>query len=421
MPLNETARMTQVQEFVPRYYFPQFQPVVDVTTGLIVGYECLMRCIDKHSNTVSASWLLANGQTHSWIQLAIDRNVRHKALRRFAHDKSAGQLFINISPRLLESDASSLRQPTAAMVKELGICPSRIVLEITEIGSNIELVHNLIRAYKRSGFKVAISDFSLDARELTRLVALKPDYLKLHLADFRRIETASRQNPVVLALGLKSANRQLEIICEGVETEEDFFLAIDCGASKIKGWLFGAETTLLLERERYQTYITSLKERHASEKKLRLQRYIAQKTLWANWLKLIASHHLSQRVHKLRFDILVKAGVLRYFICDIEGKQIGASIHFRPNGYIHDNSYEGKNWSHRPYFATALGLLTMQEGRYLLSTIYADELTGRSCMTMSFKIGARSILFMDVHVDDQALKDDKNAGLASAVKLARIK
>lgn len=410
------------QELIPRFYFPQFQPVVNMVSGEIVGFESLMRCVDRTSNTVSAAWLFDNDVTHDWIQLEIDRSVRRKAIERFALDKLAGDLYLNVSPSLLNLRELVGDRPTVSMVEQLGIAPERVVVELTETGGDIVLVRQLIRAYKDAGFKVAINDLGLDAEQLEDLMTLQPDYLKLRLADFRHLATASRHNQVILALNLLRKNKYLEVICEGVESEEDFFFAMDCGAHKIKGWMFGSDTTILPKRDAYVRQVGELKGYYHSVRKARLEHHTAKKNVWAGWLKLVAMHHLKGRINKLKFEALVRSGILRYFICNAEGIQQGASINFRPNGYFFDTSYDREDWSKRPYFSMTKTLFGMKRGRYLISNIYVDISCRQSCITLSTLIGQNTILFLDVLANEQLDQGGSGRSAVSpSVKLSRVK
>ena len=419
--LKAESASESIQELIPRFYFPQFQPVVDVASGMIIGYESLIRCIDKSSNTVSASWLFEQNLTYEWIQLEIDRVVRRRAIRRFALDKRAGQLFLNVLPRLVDKYDPAGQHTTATMVAQAGIEPERVVIEITDTGGDLELVHSLIRNYKQAGFKVAINDLGLDISQLEYLMQLKPDYLKLQLADFRHLATAGKKNQVIVAMSLMQANKHMEILCEGIETEDDFFFAMDCGATKLKGWFFSDDSIILPQNDAFQERVMELKKYHADARRFRLDHHTAKKNIWAGWLKLIAIHHLRGRIGQLKFEALAQSGVTRYFVCSQDGIQRGASISFRPNGYFYDTSYNGENWRDRPYFPMTERLPELKRSQYLISNVYIDISTNQPCRTLSMLLSANTILFMDV-IPEEIIKGHEGIeSRASSVKLACVK
>ena len=70
--------------FDPRFYFPHFQPIVDIPSGRIVGYEGLVRTYSQEGDIVSAGWIFEDDHIDDDIRLNIDRSVRQKSLYRFA-------------------------------------------------------------------------------------------------------------------------------------------------------------------------------------------------------------------------------------------------------------------------------------------------------------------------------------------------
>ncbi len=402
MPAYKHSAFTQIQEIIPKFYFPEYQPVVDTRTGMITGYESLMRCVDKHSNKVSAAWLFQKEGVHDWIQLEIDRSVRRQALQRFARDRSAGSLHLNISPAILTQSECLSRQPTIDMVQQLGINPARIVIEITEAGEDLELLKFLVKKYQRSGMRVAVNDLKLANEHVQVLSELKPDYFILNISEINNHVRLGVRNQVSLALDLARTEAGTRILCEGVETEEDYFCALGFGAAQVKGWLFAKEAIVFPEKTAFLTDVLSLNEEFAEQRRLKMQRHIATRNLWVKWLKLIALSRANQKLDEINFKALVKLGIVRCYVCNLEGKQIGGSINFKPNGYIVDASSRNVSRKARPYFAMALQLCAMKKGKTLISNIYSDQVTRQACITLSMMVGNQKILFMDVSVDEQS-------------------
>ena len=404
MQLNRIDCLPLVQDLIPKFYFPQYQPIVDIKTGLIQGFESLIRCIDRSSNTANASWLFNEDLTYEWVQLEIDRFVRKQAFKRFALEKNAGDLFVNVSPNLLDKHHFFEKQSILEMLEKSKLSPERATIKITQAGDDIDFVKSLVKIYKKQNFKIAISDLDLEFNEsnLEKLLTLEPDYFIVKLHEFRKLESTGRQNNALLALNLLRQNRKLELIFEGIETEEDFKLAIGFGASKMKGWLFASEASSLLKADTFKHKVDTLKNCYEKERSTKLDRYIALKKFRAGWLKIIVHNHIKNKTHQLKFDLLVKAGIVRYFLCNLHGKQVGPSINFRPNGYFVDATYINNNWQHRPYFAMGLSLSTMDKGQCLTSNTYTDITTRQSCITLSTLINQKTILFMDILVSDDS-------------------
>lgn len=402
MPLSKKSTLPEIQKIIPRFYFPQYQPVIDVHSGLITGYESLMRCVDKHSQTVSASWLFQDELIHDWVQLEIDRSVRKQAIQRFSRDQLAGSLYLNISPKIISRSDLSVQSPTTEMISELGICPSRIVVEITEAGADLDLLKVLVGQYKAAGVRVAINDLGLPSSKIHMLAELQPDYFILKISDIRNHVRLGHRNQVLLALNLTNSSARTEIICEGVETEEDYFCALGFGAAQIKGWFFGGESIIFPKKTQFKSKVDELNKLHAEQRQIKMDRHLATRNLWSGWLKLIATHKVKNRIDDIKFSALVKLGIVRCFICDLKGNQIGGSVNFKPNGYFVDTDSVGVSRKGRPYFMMSLGLRKMKPGQNLVSNIYRDEKTEQACITLSMMLGRERILFMDVLVDEHS-------------------
>lgn len=402
MSSSNITSLSAIQKIIPRYYFPQYQPVVDVKTGLITGYESLMRCVDKHSNTVSASWLFNDDRIYDWVQLEIDRSVRRQAIQRFSRDQLAGSLYLNISPRILNRDDLGYQNPTADMVEKLGLCPSRIVVEITDAGDDLVLLKTLVKKYQQAGIRVAVNDLGLASSQVDILAELKPDYFILKISDIRNHVRLGHRNQVLLALNLVGMNAKTQIICEGVESDEDYFCALGFGAAMIKGWLFGEESIIFPKKNSFQEKVDQLNHSYAEQRQDKMNKHLATRNLWVSWLRLIASYKSKNKMDELKFDSVVKLGIIRCYLCDVSGKQLGGSINFKPNGYFVDTSCVGVSRKARPYFTMALELLKMKRGHNLVSNIYLDEKSDQACITLSMLAGRNTILFMDVLIDESS-------------------
>ena len=400
MPLEKNVKTSSVQELIPRFYFPQYQPVIDVGTGLIAGFESLIRCVDKQSNTVSASWLFEENIIYDWVQLEIDRRVRKQAIQRFARDTLAGQLFINITPRLLDRKDVLSQRPTSDMIKQLDICPSRLVVEITEAGDDFELLRILVRQYRQAGIKVAINGLGVGSTQIGLLMDLSPDYFILKLSNIRNHVKLGMDSQVTQALSLIRNSKNMEVICEGIETEDDYFFALGCGATKMKGWLFGGETIIFPGKKTYQEQVLKLNKRYYEQRKNKLSRHESARRIWVCWLRLIAQSYKKNRLDDLPVKSLVRVGILRSYLCTIAGKQQGGCINFRPNGYFVDTESANLDRSTRPYFPMTLSLSKMKSGQYLISNIYEDESTKQACITLSLLFNRKIILFVDVLVNE---------------------
>ena len=392
----------------PRFFFPHYQPVVDIPTGSIVGYESLTRTHERDGSIVSAGYLYEDDAIEDSLRLAVDRSVRRKALQRFADDDSSGMLFINISPRWAELLAAGVESPTVKMIHEVGIEPSRVVVEITEKMGDVETLASLVEVYRREGIKVAIDDFGVGGSQVDRLIALKPDFLKIDMGIFKNAARNGSAATVLLALSAISEQAHFEIICEGVETEEEFHFAIECGAQKVQGWLFGKAESMLLQRDITQESVAFLQTLYLDRKKAMIVRASERNNLLAKYIGLISECHKQNCVDSIDVRIFYDAGLLRYYVCDIRGKQISPNYKFTTSGLEQDDSHIGCYWSHRPYFPITVGLQSHLRREQVVSRNYVDGLTKRLCKTTSVLLDDETVLLVDALAFDDVLYCSQN-------------
>jgi EAL domain-containing protein (putative c-di-GMP-specific phosphodiesterase class I) len=399
---QDSAAESPKYSFDPRFYFPHFQPIVDIPSGKIFGYESLVRTYDQSGDIVSAGWIFEDDHIGDDIRLNIDRSVRQKSIHRFANDPDGGLLFINISPQWASMLEAGKEAPTIKMIRESGIDPSRIVIEITEKVVDVSLLESMVKVYRNAGLKLAIDDFGVGGSQVDRLIALKPDFIKIDMDIFKDASRNGESARVLLALSALSEQANFEIICEGVESEQEFHFAIECGAQKIQGWLFGKADGPLLKRDVTKDSVAFLQTMYLERKKELIIRTSERNNLIARYVNLIFEYHRQERIHELDSEVPCEAGLLRYYLCDIHGKQVSPNINFLDDGMWLDDEPVGSYWSHRPYFALAIALES-REREQIVSNAYVDGPTKKLCKTTSMKLNSDTILLVDSIAFDDTL------------------
>ncbi len=398
-----TPSPSPTHSFDPRFYFPHFQPVVDIPTGRIIGYESLTRTHAQDGSIVSAGWLFDDNHIADEVRVSIDRSVRMKALRRFANDPNGGLLFINISPQWASMLSAGKEAPTIRMIREAGIDPSRVVIEITEKIADVHVLESLVDVYRSEGLKIAIDDFGVGGSQVDRLIALKPDYLKIDMGIFKDACRNGESAKVLLALSALSEQAQFEIICEGVESEEEFHFAIECGAQKIQGWLFGKADGPLLDPDVTRDAVACLQTLYLERKKARVVSASERNNLIAKYVGLIVEFYKQNRLEELNSSIFQQAGLLRFYLCDLHGRQLSPNYDFHEDGIVLDSKPVGCYWSHRPYFPVAIGLKEKTQRAQIVSRSYVDGPTKKLCKTTSVLVDEHTIMLVDSIASDDIL------------------
>lgn len=379
--------------------FPYFQPIIGSANGEIVGYEALARRIDLDGNVKSAGELFLHPDISDKQLIEWDRSVRRQALQRFSTLKDNSYLTLNISAAWIDYLEDFTALPTLQMLDEFNVDKNRIIIEITETQGNLEKLLKAVERYRQYGLKIAIDDFGAGFSQLERVMAIQPDIIKLDMQLFQSAARGGVETDVVHLLSRLAKRTGCRIVCEGVETDQDFLFGLSCGAQYMQGYLFSPASMNFQDPKRYFSQVAALRDTFLS-RALEIQHY--KNEFNARIRKLI--YYLQKEVVKTDFSIehvsielFENSGLLHFYICDNRGNQISPNFNFTNHAWIADKTQLGFNWSWRPHFYEVLSF----EGneRIVTSERYRDFSTDLLCKTFALRLDASRVLLVDVVAD----------------------
>ncbi len=220
---------------------PQFQPKVDVRTGLLRGVEALARWTDPVLGAVPPDRFIATAEQHGLIgeltQSMMDQSLAQ--LSRWGQRGLNPSLAINLSPLSLQTPGL-VEQITTLLVRH-GVAPSQVVLEITEsaaVSSDAASLSVLARLRMR-GLGLSIDDYGTGFSSMQQLSRVPCTELKID-RSFVHGAHRSAHLQTLLQSALEMSNRLgLVSVAEGVETLEDWRLLQQLGCSVAQGYLLG--------------------------------------------------------------------------------------------------------------------------------------------------------------------------------------
>ncbi|NMG44418.1 EAL domain-containing protein [Aromatoleum toluvorans] len=135
-----------------------FQPIVEPSSGGVVGHEALLRCLGSGQRDLSP-WVLFSANADDDRLVALDRLARTvHALNFIASAGDDGLLFLNVHGRLLAAVAGDHGAAFRKVVDALGFAPERIVIEAPVVASRqADLLSFVLRNYRHNGFRVAVN------------------------------------------------------------------------------------------------------------------------------------------------------------------------------------------------------------------------------------------------------------------------
>ncbi len=162
---------------------------------------------------------------------------RQIVLETFAKLNLPGNLFLNVSPETLTNPSFKDGQ-TLAFLKQLGLDPARVIIEITENQPTFDFegMRDALLHYRGMGFKIAIDDLGEGFSSLRLWSELRPEFIKI---DMHFVQGVDR-DPIKLQF-LKSIQHIAEscgthVIAEGVETEAELRVVKDIGIALGQGY-----------------------------------------------------------------------------------------------------------------------------------------------------------------------------------------
>jgi EAL domain-containing protein (putative c-di-GMP-specific phosphodiesterase class I) len=210
-----------------------FLPIVDTVARKVFSYEALIR---GPGNEPASAVLkqVAYANRHRFNQ-----DGRAVAIALAVRLGIECHLNLNFLPRSLHSLPGSIVH-TLEAADRCGLARQRIILEVTEveaIDNHVEFAQ-LINEHRSLGLKVAIDDFGAGYSGLNLLADFQPDQIKLDMNLVRGIESRAPRQAIVRAIAQACRDLGIEVIAEGVETEEEYRWFADQGVRLFQGYLF---------------------------------------------------------------------------------------------------------------------------------------------------------------------------------------
>lgn len=208
----------------------------------MIGCEALIRWIKPHGESVAPDKFIPLAE-YTGLIVEIGDWVFAEACRQIiSWDKSGLSGFrvgINISAaQFREADFVA---KIAAVIAETGVDPARLELEITESVAvdDPESVARQLRELKALGLKVAVDDFGCGFSSLGTLNRLPFDRVKIDRAFVRELTPETSHECIARLIVKLARSLGLEVIAEGVETEEQAVLLDEMGCKEMQGHLYG--------------------------------------------------------------------------------------------------------------------------------------------------------------------------------------
>jgi diguanylate cyclase (GGDEF)-like protein len=211
-----------------------YQPIIELKTKRIVGYEALSRAISEYPNDEAT--LLFSAARDAGLVKELDVLCVETALKTAQGMPPDKKLFLNINHETL-LDSKMMKQ----LFRQRGnISFKNIGIEVTEqsILRSFDKVRDALLELKEQGVAVAIDDLGGGAVSLRDVAILKPDYIKFDRSLIRQIDVSTTKQQIVLSMILFAKGINALTTAEGIETKEEYEAVLACGANLGQGYYF---------------------------------------------------------------------------------------------------------------------------------------------------------------------------------------
>jgi EAL domain-containing protein (putative c-di-GMP-specific phosphodiesterase class I)/GGDEF domain-containing protein len=215
-----------------------FQPIINFDDGTILGYEGLIR--GPAGTPLEAPFALFSQALAEGCALQLEQAAARTCIEAFAKLDVDGKLFLNFSAGGIRQLADA-RDDIVALLRHRGVDPQRIVIELTEQSTILDIGSFLpvISALRTAGAQFALDDYGTANASMSLWVRLQPDVVKIDRFFIHGISSDSLKFEAVRAMQHFANASGARLVAEGIEDEADLIVVRDMGIGSGQGYFFG--------------------------------------------------------------------------------------------------------------------------------------------------------------------------------------
>lgn len=216
-----------------------FQPRIDLATNRVAGAEALLRWRHPEEGMLEPSAFIAVAEDSGLMQ-PIGEIVLRAACEAASAWKAAGLgemlVSVNLSPR--EFRGRSLLPIVSQVLVDTGIDAEQLEVEITEASlmRDMDKAEQVLAGLQSMGVKIALDNFGTGYSSLSNLRRFPLNALKIHGQFVRAAPDDPADGRIVSALAGLAAGLGLQVVAEGVETEQQLAFVRECGCHEAQGF-----------------------------------------------------------------------------------------------------------------------------------------------------------------------------------------
>ncbi len=221
-----------------------FQPIVDMQSLDIIGYEALSR---GPSGTEFENPLLLFTLAEDFgLSFELDSLCRKKAFESIRGLGTDKKIFVNTLAMTIH-DPEFRGKYLEELLADIKIKPENVIFEINEKMAidNYDLFRSALKDYSDIGIIHANDDIGAGYSDLERIMELNPGFMKIDISLVREVDKSYIKKQLIKAMVTLAKNLDSRVIAEGIETKEEYQALRSIGVNYGQGFLFGRPSPTL--------------------------------------------------------------------------------------------------------------------------------------------------------------------------------
>ncbi|MGM8365415.1 putative bifunctional diguanylate cyclase/phosphodiesterase [Virgibacillus sp. W0181] len=233
---NELKKAIELKQFHLDY-----QPKWDLAKNEIIGMEALVRWHHPDLGVIPPDQFIPLAEETGLI-VPLGEQVLKKACQQNKAWQNKGYAPLNMGVNIsaYQLDDPQFLKMIKRILQETGLDPEWLELEMTEsVFINSKRAENLLESIKETGVQISIDDFGTGYGSFNYIKQLPVDTLKIDMSFIRDIHKNEESKAIVKAILTLARSLNIQVIAEGIESEEQLDILNQAGCVQGQGFLFG--------------------------------------------------------------------------------------------------------------------------------------------------------------------------------------
>lgn len=218
-----------------------FQPKIDCKTNKLIGAEALCRMHDENGKLMTPGSFIPLLESNGML-CHLDEIMMEKTFSFIRRWLDEGRLTVPISLNMSRVNFynEDIAKQVINLQKTYMIPPEFVEIEITETAfiEDLDVIKTAVDKLREAGFRISVDDFGSGYSSLGLLSSIPADIIKLDCSFARASLKTDKGVNIVRRIIQMLKEVDFDVICEGIETDNEKNLIIELGCDKIQGYLY---------------------------------------------------------------------------------------------------------------------------------------------------------------------------------------